>query len=150
MKTWSLNSKDFWSGMMFIATGAGALIIARDYPFGTTVRMGPGYFPIVLGALLVLFGLYFVGKGLRGAEKIEGSWSRRGMIILPLSLVLFGILMERAGFVPALVVLIVGSALASTEFRLVEVLIFAVLLTAACVALFVWGLGLPYPLIVGL
>jgi hypothetical protein len=47
-------------------------------------------------------------------------------------------------------VLIVGSALASTEFRLVEILIFAVFLTAACVALFVWGLGLPYPLLVGL
>jgi hypothetical protein len=150
MKAWSLNSKDFWSGMMFIATGAGALFIARDYPLGTTVRMGPGYFPIVLGALLVLFGLYFVAKGLRSAEKIEGSWSRRGMIVLPLSLVLFGILMEHAGFVPALMVLIVGSALASTEFRLVEILIFAVFLTAACVALFVWGLGLPYPLLVGL
>jgi putative tricarboxylic transport membrane protein len=68
---------------------------------------------------------------------------------LPLSLVLFGLLMEYAGFVPALVVLIVGSAAASTEFRLIEALLLSVVLTAFAVALFIWGLGLPYPLLVG-
>ena len=66
-----------------------------------------------------------------------------------LSLVLFGVLMERAGFVPAMIVLIFGSATASTEFRLVEVLLFSLALTALSVAVFVWALGLPYPLLVG-
>ena len=64
--------------------------------------------------------------------------------------VLFGILMEYAGFVPALLVLIVGSALAGSEFKLGEVLLLAGGLTAFCVALFIWGLGLPYPLFVNL
>ena len=50
---------------------------------------------------------------------------------------------------PALLVLIVGSAAAGTEFRLIEVLLLAVALTAFSVALFIWGLGLPYPLLVG-
>ena len=58
--------------------------------------------------------------------------------------------MERAGFVPAMLVLIFGSATASTEFRFVEVLLFSVVLTALSVAVFVWALGLPYPLIAGL
>ena len=68
---------------------------------------------------------------------------------MPLSLVLFGVLMERAGFIPAMIVLIFGSATASTQFKFLEVLLFSIGLTAISVAVFVWGLGLPYPLIVG-
>ncbi len=134
---------------MLIATGAAALLMARNYAFGTSLRMGPGYFPSVLGGLLIVFGIYLVAAGLRRNEKIEGNWSLRAVIVLPLSLVLFGLLMEHAGFVPALLVLIVGSAAAGTEFRLIEVLLLAIALTAFSVALFIWGLGLPYPLLVG-
>jgi len=144
-----LNNKDVWAGLLLIAIGAAALFIARDYTFGTALRMGPGFFPIVLGAMLILFGLYILATGLRSGAQIEGSWSLRALIILPLSLVLFGVLMEYGGFVPAMLVLIFGSATASTEFRFVEVLLFAIGLTALCVAVFVWGLGLPYPLLTG-
>jgi hypothetical protein len=140
------NNRDFWAGVMLIVTGAGAMIIARDYAFGTSLRMGPGYFPAVLGGLLVLFGLYLVASGLRSKETIEGTWSLRALVVLPLSLVMFGLLMEYAGFVPALMVLIVGSAAAGSEFKLTEVLLLAVGLTAFAVALFIYGLGLPYPL----
>src|ERR1700760_198163 len=143
------NNRDFWAGVMLIATGATAVIIARDYNFGTSLRMGPCYFPTVLGSALVVFGLYFVATGLKRNEKIEGNWPLRSLIVLPVALVLFGLLIDRAGFIPALLVLIVGSAAAGTEFKLVEVLLLAVGLTAFCVALFIWGLALPYPLIVG-
>jgi uncharacterized membrane protein len=104
----------------------------------------------VLGGLLIVFGLTILAIGLRQGESMAGSWSLRALIILPLSLVLFGLLMEYAGFVPAMLVLIFGSATASTEFRFVEVLLFSIGLTALSVAVFVWALGLPYPLIVGL
>ena len=143
------DSKDFWSGVMLIAIGGAALFIGRDYPFGTALRMGAGFFPLVLGAVLVLFGVYFVARGARSSDKIEGNWSPRALVILPLAFVLFGVLMEYAGFVPALFVLVVGSASAGTEFKLIEVLLLAVLLTAMCVALFIWALGLPYPLFTG-
>jgi hypothetical protein len=143
------DNKDFWAGAMLIGTGAGSMIVARNYSFGTALRMGPGYFPSVLGGMLVLFGLYLVVVGLRRDEKIEGSWSLRALIVLPLALVLFGLLMEYAGFVPALLALIFGSAAAGSEFKLVEVLLLSIGLTVACVALFIWGLGLPYPLLVG-
>jgi hypothetical protein len=66
--------------------------------------------------------------------------------VLPIALLLFGVLIDRAGFVPAMLVLIFGSATASTEFRFLEVLLFSVFLTAIAVAVFIWGLGLPYPL----
>jgi putative tricarboxylic transport membrane protein len=144
-----LNNRDVWAGLMLIAIGAAAVLIARNYAFGTALRMGPGFFPIVLGALLVLFGVYMLASGLRQGEQIAGSWSLRALIVLPLSLVLFGVLMERAGFVPAMLVLIFGSATASTEFRLVEVLLFSIGLTALSVVVFVWALGLPYPLFIG-
>jgi uncharacterized membrane protein len=134
---------------LFVGLGGFVLLYGARYPMGSAVRMGPGYFPTVLGGLMVLFGLYILTNGLRSGEKIEGSWPLRALIVLPLALVLFGVLIERAGFVPALLVLIFGSALAGTEFRLIEVLIFSVLLTALCAIVFVWALGLPYPLIAG-
>jgi hypothetical protein len=143
------DSKDFWSGVMLIAIGAAAIFIGRDYPFGTALRMGAGFFPLVLGAALVLFGVYFAIRGLRSTDRIEGNWSLRALVILPLAFVLFGVLMQYAGFVPALFVLVVGSAAAGTEFRLVEVLLLAAFLTALGVAVFVWALGLPYPLFSG-
>jgi putative tricarboxylic transport membrane protein len=135
---------------MLIAIGAAAVLIARHYPMGTSLRMGPGYFPTALGALLILFGLYLLAKGLRQGEVIEPGWSPRALAMLPLALVLFGLLMDYGGFVPAVAVLVVGSAAAGTEFRLLEVLALTVALTAFAVVLFVWGIGLPYPLLVGL
>jgi hypothetical protein len=91
-----------------------------------------------------------VAAGLHHKEKMEGrGWSLRALVVLPLALVLFGLLMEHAGFIPALVVLIFGSALAGREFKLMEVTLLAAGLTVFSVVLFIWGLGLPYPLLAG-
>jgi uncharacterized membrane protein len=149
MKPSILENKDVWAGLFLIAVGVVAVVIARNYTFGTALRMGPGFFPTVLSGFLILSGLYILANGLRSGDRIEGSWPLRALIVLPLALVLFGVLIERAGFVPAMLVLIFGSGLAGTEFRLIEMLIFSVLLTALCAIVFVWALGLPYPLIAG-
>ena len=149
MKPGLLENKDFWAGLFLIAVGATAIILGRNYAFGTALRMGPGYFPTVLGGLLILFGLYTLGMGLRSSEKIASSWPLRALIVLPLALVLFGVLIDRAGFIPAMLALIVCSALAGREFRPIEMILFAIFLTALCTILFVWALGLPYPLIAG-
>jgi hypothetical protein len=143
------NNKDLWAGLMLAGTGAVSLLMAREYPLGTALRMGPGYFPRVLGALLVLLGLSVALTGLRRPEPIQGGWSLRALILLPLSMLGFGVLVEHAGFVPAIVAVVAGSAAAGREFRLVEVVVLTVALTALSVAVFVWALGLPYPLIKG-
>ena len=143
------TNRDFWAGVMLIATGVASVFIARTYPFGTAFRMGPGYFPSILGGILIVFGLSLLVRGLRSTDKIVGGWSLRALIVLPLSFVLFGWLMDHAGFVPALVVLIFGSALGSREFKLVEVLLLTAIVTLMSVGIFIWLLGLPYPLIVG-
>lgn len=150
MKAALLRSKDFWSGLLLIAVGVLAVAVASGYPFGTMTRVGAGFFPIVLGVLLVLFGLYILVRGLAAAEPIEAGWSPRALVLLPASLALFGFLLDRAGLVPALAVLIVGSAAASRQFDLAEVALLALVLIAFAAAVFVWGLGLPYPLLVGL
>jgi hypothetical protein len=149
MKMAFLNKKDFWAGMMLTGIGAAAMFIARDYRFGSALRMGPGFFPTILGGILIAFGVCIMAVGLKSGEKIQGSLSLRALIMLPLSLVLFGLLMEKAGFIPALVALVFVSAASGREFRFVEVLLLTALLTVASAALFIWGLGLPYPLIKG-
>lgn len=140
-------NRDFWAGIMFAATGAGAMWIAREYPVGSTRSMGPGYFPVALGGLLVVLGIVVMLRSIRSDEKLEPGWSARALIMLPLSVAAFGILMGKAGFVPALGALVILSAAAGSEFRVKEVVLLAASLIGVSVALFVWGLGLPYPLI---
>jgi len=155
-RAWAMNlefleRKDFWSAVMLIAFGAIAIYIARNYQFGTSLRMGPGYFPTVLGGMLVAFGVVIGAKSFRsGGEKLEESWSLRALITVPLALVLFGLLIDRAGFIPAMLALIVGSAAATPQSRWIEVALFSVFLTAMCVVVFIWALGLPYELIAGI
>jgi putative tricarboxylic transport membrane protein len=143
------DNKDFMAGLFFIGTGALGLFMAQDYPMGSALRMGPGYFPIVLSAMIILFGIYCLIQGLLKPEKLPGNWSVRALIILPLATVVFGLLMEHAGFIPALIALVFIAAYAGTEFKFFEVLALAIGLTIGSWALFIWGLGLPYPLIVG-
>ncbi len=149
MKLEFRNNQDFWAGLMFFGIGAAAVFVARDYPFGRLLRMGSGFFPTLLGVILMLFGIYIMAKGLRRNEKIQGNWSIRAVIVLPLITVLFGVLMDRAGFIPALAVLAFGSAAASQEFKWGEVLLLTAFMTVLSVAVFILGLGLPYPLIKG-
>ena len=149
MKIALSNNRDFWAGVMLMAFGAASIFIARGYPFGSTMRMGPGYFPSMLGGILVLFGIYVMIVGLRKGEKVAVHCSLRAVIVLPLSLIAFGILMTHAGFIPAMAALIFGSASVGREFKVVEILLLTVILTGLSVAIFVWGLGLPYPLIKG-
>ncbi|MEI7673318.1 MAG: tripartite tricarboxylate transporter TctB family protein, partial [Deltaproteobacteria bacterium] len=143
MKQGLHKNKDFWAGAMFIGIGAAALFVAQGYRFGSTYRMGPGFFPSVLSGLLILFGLYIMGKGLRSGEKIKTILSVRALLALCLSVLLFGILMQHAGFIPALIALIFGAAVAGREFKFFEVLLLAMVLTGFSVAIFIWGLGLP-------
>ena len=143
------DNKGFWSGLMFIGMGAATLTLAVDYRLGSALRMGPGYFPSLLGGVLMLLGILVLAKGLKSPEPMAGQWSLRALVLLPLSLVLFGWLMERAGFVPALVVLVVGSSAAGEEFNVLEALMLAAILTFGAVAVFIWGLGLPFPLVAG-
>ena len=144
------NNRDFFAGLTYIVTGAVGMWIARDYPFGSALRMGPGYFPSVLGGMMIAFGIAVLLMGVKNNEKIKGNWSVRALIVLPLATIAFGFLMEEAGFIPAMLVLIPFAAVAGREFKWLEVVPLTIGLTVLCTAGFIYGLGLPYPLIKGM
>jgi hypothetical protein len=143
------SNKDFLAGLLFLFLGGFAVAVAANYPMGSTMRMGPGYFPTVLGGILCLFGVYLVVRGIRSGGKMESGWAWRPLAFITLSIVLFGFLMDRLGMIPALVVMIFASALAGPEFRFKEVLILTVLMSVFAVGVFVYGLKLPFQLFPG-
>jgi len=131
---------------MFGAFGAAFMIVAQNYNMGTAVRMGPAYFPTVVGGLLLVLGLFVV---LRAFFVESGPVPRlhlRPLAIVLAGVCLFGALLRPLGLVVACVVLIVVGALAGISFRWKEVLLLTILLVVFSVALFVYGLGLPFPL----
>ena len=141
------HQKDFWSGVMFLAVGLAFAGLAQRYELGTAQRMGPGYFPTVLGALLAILGLVIVIQGLAREER-GGDIERFhfGPLLVVLGAVaLFALLLRPAGLVAALLVLIGVSAYASHEFRLREVIPLAAFLVLLVLAVFIWGLGMVVP-----
>jgi len=140
------SNKDFFAGLLFIAIGVFAMVMAQNFPMGSAVRMGPGYFPRVLSGIMIAFGLYVMVRGLIKGEKIEGAWGIRPLVLVTLGLVAFGFIMERLGMVPALFALFFISALGGHEFKFKEVLILASVMTVAAWGIFIYGLGLPYRL----
>jgi hypothetical protein len=144
------GSKDFLAGLLFLAIGAGAIVVARAYPFGTAMRMGSGYFPTVLGGILASFGLFLVIRAIRSKETAALAWGWRPLACIAASLVLFGFLMPRLGLVPALAALFFAAAAGGREFRAGEVLALTALMTAFAVAVFVYVLKLPFALFPGM
>jgi len=142
---WRTN-KDFWSGLLLLGFGFAGFYMALDYPFGSALRMGPGYFPRVLAGIIVAFGLFVTIRGIRSGEKVRGVWGWKPLAYITVSLVLFGWIMDRYGMVPALVVMFFVSALGGHEFKFKEVAILTVAMSVFAVAVFVYGLGLPYRL----
>lgn len=146
MKPQLRHNKDFLAGLLFLVLGVLTVFFARDYPMGLAARMGPGYFPTVLGGILYLFGVYIMIRGIRSGESVRGTWGWRPLALITLSIVTFGFTMEKLGLVPALMLLFFVAALAGREFRFREVLLLAILMSAFAAAVFVYGLKLPYPL----
>ena len=138
--------RDIVAGLLFVAIGAFALLVARGYPVGTAMRMGPGYFPVVLGWLLIALGALV---GLRAARRRDWqpvAWSCKPLAWISLAILLFGFLMPRIGLVSALVAMFPVAAAAGREFRLREVVVLTLVMSAIAGGVFVYGLRLPYRL----
>lgn len=144
------NNRDFFAGLFFIVLGAIAMWMARDYPFGSALRMGPGYFPSVLGGIMVAFGVAVMIMGIKSNIKVKGNFSIRALVVLPLASVVFGVAMEHLGFIPALALLIPLSAAAGNQFKWLEVVLLTAGLILLSLGIFIWGLGLPYVMIRGI
>ncbi len=146
-----VKPKDFWSGLIFIAFGLAAVILARDYPMGTALKMGPAYFPTVLGGLLTLVGLIAVIRSMLRISSIPhdpiGRFAIKEGLLVLVATVLFGVLVRGAGMVVAIVLLVVVSSYASHKFRWGSAVAMAVGLTLFCILVFIKALGVPLPIL---
>ena len=135
-------SKDFLSGLMFIGFGLVALYFGQKLALGTPVRMGPGYVPRMLSLTLLGLGVMVCIIALvSGSEPVERpKW--KPITLVTLGIICFGLLFERAGLIPALVVLIKVASIAGEEFKLTEVLGNIVVLSVLCTLVFKVGLGM--------
>jgi hypothetical protein len=136
-------NQDVVAGLTFIAFGAFFLFFGRNYPIGSTLRMGPGYMPMLLGWSVVGVGAIIAIKGaLSAGEKLTG-WALRPLILINFAFFAFAWTIESMGlFVTALLAMMVA-AVAGEEFKFREQLILALCMAVACAALFIYGLGLP-------
>lgn len=139
------HPKDFWIGLMFIVLGLGAVFTRGELAMGTSFRMGPAFFPVVLGILLAVIGAAGVLRSFfRHGEPME-TLHLKPLALVTVAVVLFGILMRGAGLVPASIVLVAASALASPRFRWKEAGLLGVGLAVFAYVLFIKLLGLPIP-----
>ena len=139
------NPKDFYAGVLFMLFGLAALVIARSYPLGVAARMGPGYFPRVLGILLLGLGALLSLSGFRSTEDVLSGWRWRPLAIVLLSVGVFCLTAQWLGLVLASLTLVFISSVADEKFSWKEALLSGAIQAVAAVAVFVYGLGLPFP-----
>lgn len=152
------SQKDFFSGLMFIVIGVAFALGAKNYSIGSGARMGPGYFPMLLGILLALIGAVVtvgavVGKNAPpGGDKI-GKWAIKPLFFIILANVLFGILigglpsigLPPMGMIIGIYVLTIVASMAGDEFSLKSSLVLGTVLAAGSYVAFVWALKLQFP-----
>ena len=142
------NPKDFWAGVMFAVIGFAFAIIVKvyDYPMGTASRMGAGYFPYVLGIVMGVLGLLILGQALLTTGGPIGKFAWRPLIWVLSAFVIFGLTAKFLGLVIAILLLVVISSYGGHEHRWKEAIISSVILAASSIAVFVYGLKLPFPI----
>jgi len=150
------SQKDFFSGLMFVVVGIAFAWGATKYSIGTGARMGPGYFPLILGTLMAIIGAVITFKSLvvktADGDKI-GAWAWRPLGYILAANLVFGILLAglpsiklpAIGLIAAIYALVLISSMAEPDWKLKPTLILATVLTAGSYVIFVKGLGLTFP-----
>jgi hypothetical protein len=141
------NKRDFWAGIMFICFGLLFVGLSQQYSLGTAAKMGPGYFPTVLGGLMAVLGaIVCVGAFSKGnpiTDLSKVGWRELAMVLGGVGL--FGFALPFLGLIIALVLLIFVSALASHEFSVRDTILAIIFLIILSYGVFVWGLELQFP-----
>jgi hypothetical protein len=140
----TLNRNDLAAGAIFMALGLafGAESIL-SLPIGSALRMGPGYFPLLLSGLLVLAGAAIVLRSIGQTPPAGRLFPWRGLVVLLPAPIVFGATVRGLGLVGATALVVLLSAFASRRVSPGFAVVLAVSLTLFCVAIFHYGLGLP-------
>ena len=142
------SHKDILAGLAFVGFGVAFAGLSVGYGIGTTVRMGPGYFPFFLGGALALIGAAIVARGfLAGEEGPIGAIPWRAVGLILGAIVVFGLTVRGLGLIPSTFATALMSALASRRAGVLSAVAIAVGLTVLCVLIFVIALSLRLPLV---
>ena len=146
MPSFIKNTKDFIAGLLFLAIAGVFGYELHELPIGTAFRMGPGYFPMVLAALLGGLGIAILVNGLRAEGEPIGTIPWRGLALIVLPVIFFGITLKGLGLVPSLAITVFVTTLARVHWNLWVALINTAVLTVSGWLIFIKGLGLPLSL----
>jgi len=138
----SINKAEAAAALVVVALGVFVIAVGWSYPMGTLARMGPGYFPVLLGGVLGLIGIGLFFEVLRTTP---------GKLVFPLrpfvavmgGIIAFAVLAERAGLVPAIWALVFLSVMGEKPVRIWNALGISVFMSLVGVFVFVKGLGIP-------
>ncbi len=135
--------QDFYCGLLYIGVGILGIWVGADYPRGTPVRLGTGVFPAILSWGLVVIGLIVMVQGLMTAGPPIGRIAWRPVILISLAATSFALLIETAGLIIAMVVMMILARFAGDDHSNKEFGIFAVIMVLMALGIFVWGLEMP-------
>lgn len=137
------NQQDVAAGLFFIIIGFLGFWLVKDLPMGRPVRMGPGYIPTWLGYIMMFLGAVIGLKGFfREGPSLE-SWALKPLALILGSILVFAFLIEPAGLVITAIALVLVCSLAAVDMRILETVIFAVILAFASTLVFKILLTLP-------
>lgn len=141
-----LKNKDLLAGLMFVVIGVIFWVGASNYQMGSAARMGPGWFPSVLGGIMTFLGVLIAGLGLKNQAQwaqTEGiGWTWKPVVILTVAVVLFGFALPTLGMIAAIVLLTFLSGIAAHDRHYASLAMITVIMCLFCAAVFVWGLKL--------
>ena len=146
MKMRIRSPKDFWAGLFFVAIALGFIGLSRQHGMGNMHRMGPALFPTLVGVLLAGLGLLIALRAFAVDGPPVPRFHARPIVISLIAIVLFAVALAHGGLIAAVAVLVVVSAAASRESKVLETVLLVAALIAFSVAVFVWLLGLPIPI----
>jgi hypothetical protein len=135
--------KDFWSGVMFCGFAVVGILAARGYSLGSAGKMGPGYFPLLLGGVLAGLGAILIARSIAIAGEPLARFHLLPLAVIVVAVCLFGAMIEPLGLVLSLAVLTLLSAAAGRQFRPLEAVALTAALIVLSVGVFVYALGLP-------
>ena len=149
------SQKDFFSGLMFMGVGAAFAWGATTYKVGEGARMGPGYFPLILGVLMAILGIAITFKSLVvetvGGDKI-GKWAWKPLVYIIAANLLFGVFLgglpsiklPAMGLIAGIYVLTFVASMAENGWKVKNTFILATVLAVGSYIAFVLVLKLQF------
>lgn len=140
----TINKTDAAAGVLFILVGLVFGAQALGMEIGTSLRMGPGYFPLVLAGILVGLGGLILASAFKSVAEEMSAHAWRGMLFILPAPIFFGLTVRGLGFVPSIFFTTLIAALASLKMKLLPALLLSVGVTIFCTLVFSFALGLPF------